>query len=101
MTLPKLHSPHATSENVERQHSAVAYRRRPSPYFDGPMPSLAALGVSVFLALVLLVVGFTSSREQTGVLPNAYSEAGKFSAAFHGWVTGAMGSLPVSRKIEC
>ena len=31
----------------------------------------------------------------------AGSEAGKFSAAFHGWVTGAMGSLPVSRKIEC
>jgi hypothetical protein len=31
----------------------------------------------------------------------AGSEAGKFSAAFHGWVTGAMGSQPVSRKIEC
>jgi hypothetical protein len=31
----------------------------------------------------------------------AGSEAGKFSAAFHGWVTGEMGSLPVSRKIEC
>ena len=31
----------------------------------------------------------------------AGSEAGKFSAAFHGWMTGSMGSLPVSRKIEC
>lgn len=30
----------------------------------------------------------------------AGSEAGKFSAAFHGWVTGAMGSKSVSRKIE-
>ena len=30
----------------------------------------------------------------------AGSEAGKFSAAFYGWVTGAMGSVPVSRKIE-
>ena len=30
----------------------------------------------------------------------AGSEAGKFSAAFHGWVTGAMGSLAVSRRIE-
>ena len=31
----------------------------------------------------------------------AGSEAGKFSAAFHGWATGAMGSASVSRKIEC
>ena len=30
----------------------------------------------------------------------AGSDAGKFSAAFHGWVTGAMGSSSVSRKIE-
>ena len=31
----------------------------------------------------------------------AGSDAGKFSAAFHGWVTGPMGSVSVSRKIEC
>jgi hypothetical protein len=31
----------------------------------------------------------------------AGSEAGKFSAAFHGWVTGAAGSTVVSRKIDC
>lgn len=30
----------------------------------------------------------------------AGSTAGKFSAAFHGWVTGAMGSTSVSRRIE-
>lgn len=30
----------------------------------------------------------------------AGSEAGKFSAAFHGWATGSIGSIPVSRKIE-
>lgn len=30
----------------------------------------------------------------------AGSEAGKFSAAFHGWVTGSAGSAVVSRKIE-
>ncbi len=30
----------------------------------------------------------------------AGAEAGKFSGAFHGWVTGEMGSIPVSRKIE-
>lgn len=31
----------------------------------------------------------------------AGSAAGKFSAAFHGWLTGAAGSAVVSRKIEC
>ena len=30
----------------------------------------------------------------------AGADAGKFSAAFHGWATGAIGSVPVSRKIE-
>jgi len=30
----------------------------------------------------------------------AGSEAGKFSGAFHGWVTGEMGSICVSQKIE-
>ena len=29
----------------------------------------------------------------------AGAEAGKFSGAFHGWVTGEIGSIPVSRKI--
>ena len=31
----------------------------------------------------------------------AGSDAGKFSAAFYGWASGAMGSQSVSRKIEC
>lgn len=30
----------------------------------------------------------------------AGSDAGKFSSAYHGWVTGPMGSQSVSRKIE-
>jgi thiol-disulfide isomerase/thioredoxin len=30
----------------------------------------------------------------------AGSDAGKFSGAFHGWATGEIGSMPVSRKIE-
>ena len=30
----------------------------------------------------------------------AGAEAGKFSAAFHGWVTGEVGSIPVSQKME-
>ena len=30
----------------------------------------------------------------------AGSEAGKFSGFFHGWASGPMGSMPVSKKIE-
>ena len=30
----------------------------------------------------------------------AGSDAGKFSGAFHGWATGEIGSIPVSKKIE-
>ena len=30
----------------------------------------------------------------------AGADAGKFSGAFHGWATGEIGSIPVSRKIE-
>ncbi|MDE0270262.1 MAG: TlpA family protein disulfide reductase, partial [Gammaproteobacteria bacterium] len=30
----------------------------------------------------------------------AGAEAGKFSGAFHGWVTGEIGSMPVSKIIE-
>ena len=31
----------------------------------------------------------------------AGSEAGMFTAAFHGWASGPMGSIPVSQKIDC
>ena len=30
----------------------------------------------------------------------AGAEAGKFSGAFHGWATGEIGSISVSKKIE-
>jgi len=30
----------------------------------------------------------------------AGSNAGKFSSAFHGWASGAVGSIPVSKKID-
>ena len=30
----------------------------------------------------------------------AGSDAGKFSGAFHGWATGEIGSISVSKKIE-
>jgi hypothetical protein len=30
----------------------------------------------------------------------AGSDAGKFSGVFHGWASGEIGSIPVSRKID-
>lgn len=41
---------------------------------------------------------FASSENIHLVL--AGSEAGMFTAAFHGWASGAMGSIPTSKKIE-
>ena len=49
--------------------------------------------------LDMLVPKFSSDQHIHIVV--AGSEAGKFSAAFHGWVTGPAGSVSVSRKIEC
>jgi hypothetical protein len=39
-------------------------------------------------------------RDEDIHLVVAGSDAGKFSGAFHGWVTGEIGSISVSRKIE-
>lgn len=39
-------------------------------------------------------------RDEDIHLVVAGAEAGKFSAAFHGWVTGKIGSMPVSQAIE-
>jgi hypothetical protein len=41
---------------------------------------------------------FTSEDDIHIVVAGA--DAGKFSAAYHGWATGPIGSMPVSRKIE-
>ena len=45
-----------------------------------------------------LVPKFNSEDDIHVVVAGA--DAGKFSAAFHGWARGAIGSIPVSRKIE-
>lgn len=39
-------------------------------------------------------------RDEDIIIVVAGSEAGKFSGAFHGWATGAIGSVPVSRAID-
>ncbi|MCZ6710313.1 MAG: TlpA family protein disulfide reductase, partial [Gammaproteobacteria bacterium] len=39
-------------------------------------------------------------REEDIHIVVAGSEAGKFSGAFHGWVTGEIGSVSVSRKVQ-
>jgi signal peptidase I len=54
------------------------YSRRPAPYFDRPIPSLAALGTTVLLAFVLLIMGFSRPTERMGVLPNAFTHGGTF-----------------------
>ena len=79
MIRPNPRARHATSTPSQRPRAGAADQRRPSPYFEGPTPSLAALCVSVVLALVLLVMGFTSGRQRGGVLPDAYTQAGTFS----------------------
>jgi hypothetical protein len=38
--------------------------------------------------------------EEDILIAVAGGDAGKFSAAFHGWASGPLGSMPVSRKIE-
>lgn len=59
---------------------------------------LAAAEKMAHEQLEALAPKFASERNIHIVV--AGSEAGKFSAAFHGWVTGAAGSMSVSRKIE-
>lgn len=39
-------------------------------------------------------------RDEDILIAVAGSEAGKFSGAFHGWATGAIGSVPVSKAID-
>jgi hypothetical protein len=63
----------------------------------GLPPALAATMTQA--QLDALVPKFASDKHIHIVV--AGSEAGKFSAAFHGWVTGPAGSVVVSRKIEC
>ena len=64
---------------VIRPIAKGGYKRRPSPYFEGPMPSLAALGVVLLLTLVFLIMGFTRPVHRTGVLAKAYNQTGTFS----------------------
>ena len=40
----------------------------------------------------------TKFRQDEDIHIVVASDAGKFSGAFHGWVTGSVGSIPVSRK---
>ena len=61
------------------------------------MPSAAAATMTEE-QLARLVPKFASADRIHIVV--AGSEAGKFSAVFHGWASGAMGSIPVSHKID-
>ncbi len=72
-------------ELVENEVSAVGFKKA---FADG-MDSQA---------LDKLLPKFKSEDDIHIVI--AGSEAGKFSGAFHGWATGEIGSISVSRKIE-
>jgi hypothetical protein len=59
----------------------------------------AAIAAKMTAAHLDAPVGKFASHDNIHIVV-AGSEAGKFSAAFHGWATGPMGSQSVSRKIE-
>lgn len=48
-------------------------------YLEGPGSTLAALGALLFLALLLLVVGFSRPSHRLGPLPRAFQQTGSFS----------------------
>jgi hypothetical protein len=59
----------------------------------------AAIAAKMTAAHLDTPVGKFASHDYIHIVV-AGSEAGKFSAAFHGWASGTMGSQSVSRKIE-
>jgi signal peptidase I len=67
------------SSSEPRESRAGAGSRRPPPYFDGPAPTLIALGVVFALAVMLLGAGFTRSAHRVGVQAGAYQQSGTFS----------------------
>jgi hypothetical protein len=72
-------------ELVENETSAVGFKRSvadkmTSEELDRPLPKFR--------------------RDEDIHLVVAGGDAGKFSGAFHGWVTGEIGSISVSRKID-
>ncbi len=95
----------------EGEYSKARLRARLQSVTARPLRELVAdeisgAGVSAAAAaamsedeLAALVPKFVSDKNIHIVVAGA--EAGKFSAAFHGWVSGSVGSQPVSRKIEC
>jgi signal peptidase I len=55
-----------------------APHRIPS-YLEGPTPTLASLGILLFLALLFLAIGFSRPSHRLAPLPKAYQQTGSFS----------------------
>ncbi len=102
---------HLTSLTSAGPYSKTRLRERIQAVTARPMREMVANAISgagIPLAVAARMteaqlnasVGKFASHDHIHIVV-AGSEAGKFSAAFHGWATGAMGSASVSRKIEC
>ena len=101
---------HVRSLTSQGEYSKARLRRRIQTVTSRPLREMIANEVSG-AGIPLAVAAKMDSEKLDAPVPKfageenihivvAGSEAGKFSAAFHGWVTGEMGSSVVSRKIE-
>ncbi len=101
---------HLTSLTSDGDYSKARLRKRIQEVTARPLRDMVANEVSG-AGLPLALAAKMSDAELDAPAPKfangdyihivvAGAEAGKFSAAFHGWVTGPMGSMAVSRKIE-
>ena len=102
---------HLATLTSEGPYSKARLRERIQAVTTRPLREMVANEISGAGITLAMAAKMTDAQLDTPVskfASDAYihivvagSDAGKFSAAFHGWVTGPMGSISVSRKIEC
>ena len=101
---------HARTLTSEGPYSKARLRDRIQEVTSRPLREMVANEISGAGIPAAMAAGFTEAQLAAPTpkfadgkfihIVVAGSEAGKFSAAFHGWVTGSKGSVVVSRKIE-
>jgi hypothetical protein len=101
---------HVRSLTSQGEYSKARLRKRIQAVTARPLREMVADDVSGVGIPPALAAKMSPEKLDTAVgkfagedyihIVVAGSEAGKFSAAFHGWVSGEMGSTVVSRKIE-
>lgn len=75
-------------QRIQEVTATPAASSRSDDTLKAPQPSAASTTVSKFASTDFIHVVVAGSN------------AGKFSSAFHGWASGAVGSTPVSKKID-